>query len=159
MTISFQNLAIINKIALFQLFPYFIYLTQLLDIEVFQLLTYYYINTINKTIRLGDKKFGKLEFLAVFQSFCNQIFKFCTIWHASKSTNLVSFYFTVVFHKICQKQAQKQQTALQTLSLPSFLLNKRPLQTLVSVVKHKQKLQKVHTKLQPWEKIDSKQIQ
>lgn len=46
-----------------------------------------------------------LEFLAVFQSFCNQIFKPTTIRRAFKSTGLVPFNPNVVFDQIRAKQA------------------------------------------------------
>lgn len=50
MTILFYNLIIENKIIIFCLLSHSIYLTQFLDIEVFQLFKYYYLNTINKVV-------------------------------------------------------------------------------------------------------------
>lgn len=66
MIIPFYNLAIENKVVLFHLLPHVTYLTQLLDVEVFQLFKHYHTNTIDKAIWLGDEKFGKLEFLVIF---------------------------------------------------------------------------------------------
>ena len=81
MTISFHNLATKNKIVLFRLLPHFTHLTQPLDVGVFQPFKHYYTDTIDKAVRLGDEKFGKLEFLTVFQSFRHQTFKSTTICH------------------------------------------------------------------------------
>lgn len=44
---------------------------------------------INRAIWLGDKKFGKPEFLATFKLFCNQSFKLKAIHDAFKFTILV----------------------------------------------------------------------
>ena len=105
MTISFHNLATKNKIVLFYFLPYFTYLIQPLNVRVFQLFKHYHIDAIDKVVRLGDKKFGKLKFLAVFQLFCNQTFKPITICHAFKLTGLVLFDFNVILDKIRKKQA------------------------------------------------------
>ena len=108
---------------------------------------------------MGDEKFGKLEFLAAFQSFCNQTFKSSTIRHAFKSTGLVSFNTNVILDKICEKQAQRAQTAIKTPSSPPFPLHQRTPQRSDSVVKYGQKLQKAYAKLKPGEIDDSEQIQ
>ncbi len=158
-TIVFHNLATANKIVLFQLPPHSTYLTQPLDVGVFQLFKHYYIDAIDKAVRLGDEKFGKLEFLSAFQSFCNETFKSSTIWHAFKSTGLVPFNLDVVLDKSCEKQAQRQQTALRILFSPLLPLNQSTSQGPASVVKYGQKLQGAYAKLKPWEKIDPKQIQ
>ncbi len=106
MTISFHDLATKNKIVLFYLLPHSTHLSQPLDVGVFQSFNHYHTDAIDKTVWLGDEKFGKLEFLAVFQSFCNQTFKPITICHAFKSTGLVLFNPDVIFDKIREKQAQ-----------------------------------------------------
>lgn len=103
MTIQFYNLTFKNKIILFYLLPYFIYLTKPLDIGVFQFFKYYYTNAINKIIWLDDKKFGKLEFFAAFQLFCNEKFKSTTICYIFKLIRQISFNFNIIFVKICEK--------------------------------------------------------
>ena len=111
MIIPFHNLATKNKIVLFYLPLHSTYLIQLLDVGVFQPFKYYHINAIDKAVWLGDKKFGKLEFLAAFQLFRNQTFKSTIICHAFKSTDLVLFDPNVVLDKIREKQVQKMETA------------------------------------------------
>lgn len=122
-TISFHNLNIKNKIVVFYLFLYFIYLTSSLNIGVSQSFKHYHINTIDKAIQLNDEKFDKLEFLAAFQLFYNQTFKSTTIRHTFKSTKLVLFNPDMILDKICEKQAQITLTSLETPSLPPFSLH------------------------------------
>ena len=112
MTIPFHNPATKNKIVLSCLLLHSTHLTQPLDVEVFQPFKHYHIDAIDKAVRLRDEKFGKLEFLAAFQSFRNQTFKPTTICHAFKSTGLVPFDRDVVLDKIREKQAQRAETAL-----------------------------------------------
>ena len=112
MTLLFHNLATKNKIVLFHLQPHSTYLTWLLDVGVFQPFQHYYINTIDKIVWLSNKKFGKLEYLAAFHAFRNQTFKPITICHSFRSTGLVFFDPNMVLDKICEKQAQKAQTAI-----------------------------------------------
>lgn len=133
MIISFYNLATENKIVLFRFPLQNTNLTQPLDIGIFQLFKHYYTYTIDKVVWFGDEKFGKLEFLSAFQSFCNQIFKPTTIRYAFKSTKLVSFNPNVVFDKICKKLAKRAQTALRTPS-PPLQSYQRTTQGPVSVV-------------------------
>ncbi len=159
MTIPFHNLANVNRIVLFRLPTNSTHLTQRLDVRVFQPFKYYHTDDIDKAVRLGDEKFGKLEFLAAFQSFRNQIFKSSTIRHAFKSTGLIRFNPDLVLDKIHEKQAQRQQPSIQTPSPPPLLLNQCSSQRPVSVVKYRQKFQRTYAKLKPWEKIDPEQIQ
>ena len=58
---------------------------------------------MNKTIWLGNEKFLKLEFLAIFQLFHNQIFKSTSTHYFFKLTRLVFFNPNIVFNKICEK--------------------------------------------------------
>ena len=152
-------LATENKIVLFRLPPHSTHLTQPLDVGVFQPFKHYHTDAIDKAVRMGDEKSGKLEFLAAFQSFRNQNFKSTTIRHAFKSTRLVPFNPDVVLDKIREKQAQQAQTALRTPSPPPLPLHQRTPQGPASVVKYGQKFQRAYAKLKPGEKIDSEQIQ
>lgn len=52
MTIPFHNITTENKIVLFHLPTHLIYLTQTLNIGVFQLFKHYYIDTIDITVQL-----------------------------------------------------------------------------------------------------------
>ena len=158
MTLPFHNLAIKNKIILFRLPPHSTHLTQPLDVGVFQPFKHYYMDAIDKAVWLDDKKFGKLEFLAPFQSFRNQTFKPTIIRYVFMSTGLVPFNPDVVFDKIREKQAQIAQTAIQTPSPPPFPLHQRTPQRPASIVRYGQKLQKVYAKLKPREIIGSEQI-
>ena len=100
MTLPFHNLATKNKIVLFYLPTHSTHLTQPLNIGVFQYFKHYHTDVIDNAVWLSDEKFGKLEFLAAFQSFCNQTFKPTTIRHAFKSTGLVPFNPDIVLDKI-----------------------------------------------------------
>ena len=117
----------------------------------FQPFKHYHKDAIDKAVRLGDEKFGKLEFLAAFQSFRNQTFK-PTIRHALKSTGLEPFNPDIVLDKIREKQAQRAQTAIRTPSPPPLPLNQRTPQGPASVIKYGQKLQRAYAKLKPGEK-------
>lgn len=77
-TLPFFELASVNKILLFHLPPHSTHLTQPLNVGVFQPFKHYHTEAIDKAVRLGDSQFGKLEFLAAFQLFCNQTFKLST---------------------------------------------------------------------------------
>ena len=125
MTLLFYNLATKNKIVLFRLPSHSTHLIQLLNVGVFQPFKYYHTDAINKAVWLSDEKFGKLKFLTIFQSFRNQTFKPTNICHAFKLTGLILFNSKVVLNKICEKQAQKAQTATQTPSPPYFPLHQR----------------------------------
>ena len=120
MTIPFHNLVTKNKIVLFCLPPYSTYLTQPLDIGVFQLFKHYHTDAIDKVVRLGDEKFGKFKFLATFQSFRHQTFKPTTICHAFKSTGLVPFDPDVVPDKIRENKPKEQKLPFE---LPLLLLS------------------------------------
>ena len=97
--------------------------------------------------------------MAAFQSFRNHIFKPTTIRYAFRLTGLVLFNPNVVLDKICEKQAQRAQTAIRTPFLPLLLLHQRTPQRPTSVVKYGQKLQRAYAKLKPGEIVDSEQIQ
>lgn len=59
------------------------------NVGVLQPFKHYHTEAIDKAVQLGDSQFGKLEFLAAFQSFRNQTFKSSTIRHASRITGIV----------------------------------------------------------------------
>ena len=130
MTIPFHNLATENNIVLFRLPPDSTQLTQPLDVGDFQPFKHYHTDAIDKAVWLGDEKFGKLEFLAAFHSFRNQIFRSSTIHHAFKSTGLVSFDSNVILDKIREKQAQRGRLPVELLLLPLFHRIKAPLRDL-----------------------------
>lgn len=137
MTILFHNFVIGNKIVLFCLCPYFIYLIQLLDIAVFQLFKHYHKDVIDKAIWLSNEMFDKLEFLAIFQLFCSQSFKLSTIYHAFKSIRLEFFNFNMIFNKIRKKQAQIVQTTFQILSPLPLLLYQYISQKPASIIRYR----------------------
>lgn len=65
----------------------------------------------------------------------------------------------MVLDKIRKKQAQREETALQTPSPFPLPLHQYNLQRPASVVKYRQKLQRAYAKPKTGEKIDSEQIQ
>ena len=71
---------------LFHLSPNCTYLTQPFDIKVFKPFKHYYIDAIDKVVRLEDEKFYKFEFVAIFQSFYYYTFKPITIYYIFKLT-------------------------------------------------------------------------
>ncbi len=123
MITPFHNLATANKIVLFRLSPHSTHLTQPLDIEVFQPFKHYRTDAIDKAVRLCDEKFGKLEFLAAFQSFRNKTFKSSTIQLAFKSTGLVPFSPDEVLDKIRKNRPKnnKQRFKLRFLHLSHWI--------------------------------------
>ncbi len=102
--ISFLKLITINNIVLFHLSVHSIYLTQSLDVRMFQSFKHYHIETMNQIVRLRNTKFDKLKFLVAFQSFRNQTFKSFTIRHAFRITSIVSFNLDMMLDIIRQKQ-------------------------------------------------------
>ena len=104
MTIPFLDLATESKILLFRLPAHSTHLTQPLDVEVFQPLKHYHTEAIDQAVRLGDTKFGTLEFLAAFQQFRAKTFKESTVKHAFKATGLVPYNPEIVLEKVRANQ-------------------------------------------------------
>lgn len=102
-TIPFFELATANNIVLFRLPAHSTHLTQPLDVGVFQPYKHYHAEAVDAAVRLGDREFGKLEFLAAFQTFRNQTFKSSTIRHAFKTTGIMPFNPNMVLDIIRQK--------------------------------------------------------
>ncbi len=71
-----------HKIMLFCLFLYYTHLTLLLDVVCFQSFKHYYTQAINRIVRLDNVEFGRLKFLAKFQTMTEKIFTKATIWSA-----------------------------------------------------------------------------
>ena len=81
-TYSVLNVIIKNNIILFVLSSHIIHLIQSLDVGVFQPYKHHHSEAINKTVRLSDYKFDKVEFLTAFNIFRTQTFKPFIIRHA-----------------------------------------------------------------------------
>lgn len=113
-----------------------IYLIQPLNLEVFQSFKHYHTNAIGKAAWLGDEKFGKLEFLSVLKSFCNQTFKQSIIRHALRSSKLVSFKLKGIFDKTYRKQTNRKQDAFGTPFLLTCLLHPYIFQELTFIIKY-----------------------
>ena len=75
-TFLFLKLIIVNKIVLFRFSAHLTYLTQSLNVKIFQAYKYHYDNVVNKVVRQRNVKFNRLNFLTIFQSFRNATFKF-----------------------------------------------------------------------------------
>ena len=102
-TIPFFELATANNIVLFCLPAHSTHLTQPLDVGDFQPYMHYHAEAVDHAVRMGDREFGKLEFLAAFQTFRNQTFKSSTIRHAFRITGIVPFNPNMVLDIIRQK--------------------------------------------------------
>lgn len=98
--IPFFEFVIANNIILFRLFAHSTYLTQSLDVGVFQPYKHFHSEAIDEAVRMGDREFGKLEFLAAYQTFHTQTFKPSTIRHAFRDTGIVPFNPNMVLDKI-----------------------------------------------------------
>ncbi len=151
MTIPFLKLCREAKIVLYKLSSHFIYLTQSLDVDVFQPFKHYHTKTIDKAVRLGGYNFDKLEFLAAFQSFRNKTFKTSTIKHAFKQTELVSYNSEIVLEKVRANQLARALRISSSPSLPLLHTPKGP----DSIIKHGRMLQKKLAKVDYYDGIDS----
>ena len=99
-TYSVLNVIIKNNIILFVLFNHIIHFIQLLNVNVFQSYKHHHSKTINKTVKLNDYKFDKMEFLITFNIFCTQTFKSFIIKHAFWRTGIVPHNFQIVLNLI-----------------------------------------------------------
>ena len=77
---------------------------------------------VDNAVRMGDTEFGKLEFLAAFQTFGNQTFKLITIRHAFRMTGIVPFNPSMVLDITRQKAANSSAFQLRTPSPSSRLV-------------------------------------
>lgn len=76
---KFYHYAQADKIKLFQLPPYSIYLTQLLDIGCFKHFKYHHAERLNKTVQNSKVDFNKLDFLSIFRHMYEKTFIRSTI--------------------------------------------------------------------------------
>ncbi len=82
LTYEFWSYAKEHKIILFHLPPHSTHLIQTLNVGCFQPFKHYHTQTINRIIRFGDVEFGKLQFLAEFQTMRERTFTETTICNA-----------------------------------------------------------------------------
>ena len=94
------NVIIKNNIILFILFNHIIHFIQSLNVNVFQFYKHHHSKIIDKTIKLNDYKFEKMEFLIAFNSFCTQMLKSFIIKHAFQKTKIVPHNFQTVLNLI-----------------------------------------------------------
>ena len=119
------DLATANNIVLFRLSAHSTHLTQPLDVGVFQPYKHYHAEAIDNAVRMGDSEFGKLEFLAAFQTFRTQTFKPSTIRHAFRTCGIVPFNPNMVLDIIRQKVV-KSAYQPRTPSPPPQLVERTP---------------------------------
>ena len=65
MTIQFNEFVIVNNIIFFKFSFYFTYITQSLNVEIFQSYKQVYENVIKRVVRDNDIKFDRIEFLVI----------------------------------------------------------------------------------------------
>jgi len=150
MTIPFLKLCKEAKIVLYKLSSHFTHLTQPLDVDVFQPFKHYHTEAIDKAVRLSDYNFGKLKFLAAFQSFRIKTFKTSTIKHAFKQTELVSYNPEIVLKKV----RANQLTRALRISSPSPLPLLHTPKGSDSIIKHDRMIQKKLAKVGHYDEID-----
>ena len=124
-TIPFFELATVNNIVLFRLSAHSTHLTQPLDVGVFQSYKHYHTEAIDHAVRMGDREFGKLEFLIVYQTFRTQTFKSSTIRHAFKATGIVFFNPNMMLD-IIRQRIVKNACQLRTPSPQPQLIERIP---------------------------------
>ena len=100
LTYEFYKYTQKHHIELFRLPPHSTHLTQLLDVGCFQPFKHYHTEAIDNTMRLGEEDFGKLEFLAKFQTMHTQTFRKPTIQSAFRKTGLIPYNPEVVLQQI-----------------------------------------------------------
>ncbi len=150
MTIPFLELCKEAKIVLYKLSPHSTHLTQPLDVGVFQPFKHYHTEAIDHAVRLGDYNFGKLEFLAAFQSFRNKTFKTSTIKHAFKQTGLVPYNPEIVLEKVRANQLARAPRTPSPPPLPLLHTPKGP----DSIIRHGRMIQKKLAEVGHYDGID-----
>ena len=104
-TYEFYHLAKTLMIDLFVLPAHSTHLTQPLDVGCFQPMKHYHSEAVDQSVRLGQNKFDRLDFLAAFSQIRSQTFTKTTIRSAFRKTSLVPQNPTIVLHKIRNTQA------------------------------------------------------
>ena len=122
---------------LFRLPPHSTHMTQPLDVGVFQPFKHYHTEAIDQAVRLGDTRFGTLEFLAAFQQFRAKTFKSSTVKHAFEVTGLVPFNPEVVLEKVRANQPVRTPSPPST---PSTTTNETPREAR-AIIKQGRRLQ------------------
>ena len=104
----FLKLISVNKIVLFRFLIHSTHLTQSLNVKVFQTYKQHHDNTVNKVVKQKNVKFNCLNFLTIFQSFRNAIFKFKIMKNVWKLIEIISFNFSMIIDslkKCCDREA------------------------------------------------------
>ena len=89
-----------HNIVIFILLLHFIYITQSLNVRIFQLMKHYHSKMIDETIQLESTSFNKQNFLAFFISLWVKIFTKSNIQLTFKQTELVSYSSKVMLKKM-----------------------------------------------------------
>jgi len=105
-TYPFWKLAIDAKIILFKLPAHSTHLLQPLDVGVFRPFKQYHGNEVDRSVRVGNVDFNKLDFLGIFQDFRARAFTKKTITHAWKHTGIVPYNPSIVLEPMRQKNAE-----------------------------------------------------
>ena len=100
LTYEFYEYAQKYRIELFRLPLHSTHFTQPLDVGYFQPFKHYHVEAIDNAMRSGEGDFGKLEFLAKFQTMRAQTFRKSTIQSASRKTGLIPYNPKVVLQQV-----------------------------------------------------------
>ena len=120
--IPFFEFVAVNNIVLFRFSAHSTHLIQFLDVGVFQPYKHYHAEAIDTAVRLNDRKFGKLNFLTVYQIFRTQTFKFSTIRHVFRTIGIVLFNSNMVLDIISQRINNKAHAHEPRTFSPQFRL-------------------------------------
>ena len=160
LTYEFYEYAQKHRIELFRLPPHSTHLTQPLDVGCFQPFKHYHAEAIDNAMRSGEGDFGKLEFLAKFQTMRTKTFKKSTIQSAFRNTGLIPYNPEVVLQKVRAlprstrtvtpppPDSTNEMTSVCTTTPHRPHEIKNQAHTLINSMKRDQRL--VHPKFQPY---------
>ena len=103
----FWKLAIDAKIILFKLPAHSTHILQPLDVGVFRAFKQHHGNEVDRSVRVGNVDFGKLDFLGIFQDFRARAFTKRTIAHAWKHIGIVPHNPDVVLEPMKRKNVEE----------------------------------------------------
>ena len=118
-TFFFLKLVIVNKIVLFRFLIHSTYLTQSLNVKIFQAYKHHHDNVMNKIVRQKNVKFNRLNFLTIFQNFRNAIFKSKIVKNVWKLIEIVSFDSSVIIDSL-KKHRDREVLLSNTSSISKF---------------------------------------
>ena len=135
---QFNELVIVNDIILFKFSIHFIYITQSLDVEIFQFYKQTHDNVIKRVVRNDNDKFNRLKFLAILQNFRVFVFVKRTFRNAFKKCEIVSFELEIILDSL---KAKINETRTKKFVISFSLFNECLQRTSRESQSHKRNIQ------------------